>query len=179
MASAFLAAGQTGKKKMEKKENGKIKSDNPGVVIPPPFFYVAVFFLSLWAERALSIDARFLHDNRFFHLGAIVLVVLGGLIIVFAFAQFLRSGTAIAPVRPAKSLQTQGLYAFSRNPMYTGLLILYLGFAFWIGNWWTFLFIPLLVWIVQKFVIKKEEAYLEREFGDKYELYKKKVKRWL
>ena len=63
--------------------------------------------------------------------------------------------------------------------MYVGLAILYLGITCLIGNWWNVILFPLLFIIVQEYIIKREEKYLELEFGKEYNDYKKTVRRWL
>ena len=63
--------------------------------------------------------------------------------------------------------------------MYMGLLILYSGIAMLEGNWWAFIFIPLIIIIVQSYVIRGEENYLQRAFGEEYNAYRKKVRRWI
>lgn len=63
--------------------------------------------------------------------------------------------------------------------MYLGLALVYLGIAFLEGNWWNIIFIPILLIIVQEYIIKREEKYLEAEFGQDYEAHKAKVRRWL
>ena len=63
--------------------------------------------------------------------------------------------------------------------MYVGLAIVYLGITCFIGNWWNIIFLPLLFLIVQEYIIKREEKYLELEFGQQYDDYKRTVRRWL
>jgi len=63
--------------------------------------------------------------------------------------------------------------------MYAGLLLVYIGIAFIKGNIWTFILIPLVIFIVNRLIIIKEEKYLERAFGKQYLDYKNKVRRWL
>lgn len=63
--------------------------------------------------------------------------------------------------------------------MYVGLSLLYLGIACIIGNWWNFFLFPLLLLIVQEYVIKREEKYLVRRFGEAYLDYRRKVRRWI
>ena len=63
--------------------------------------------------------------------------------------------------------------------MYIGLAIVYLGISCLIGNWWNFIFFPLLIIIIQEYMIKREEKYLERRFGAAYNDYKTNVRRWL
>jgi protein-S-isoprenylcysteine O-methyltransferase Ste14 len=82
-------------------------------------------------------------------------------------------------IKAAASLQTKGVYQVSRNPMYLGLALLYLGFTCYFGNWWNVILFPLLLLIVQEFVIKREERYLKRRFGQQYDDYQQIVRRWL
>jgi protein-S-isoprenylcysteine O-methyltransferase Ste14 len=63
--------------------------------------------------------------------------------------------------------------------MYVGFAILYLGITCFIGNWWNIILFPLLIIIVQEYIIKREEQYLQLEFGHEYQVYKNKVRRWL
>jgi protein-S-isoprenylcysteine O-methyltransferase Ste14 len=63
--------------------------------------------------------------------------------------------------------------------MYVGLAIFYLGITCLVGNWWNVVLFPLLFMIVQEYIIKREEKYLELEFGKEYFDYKNSVRRWL
>ena len=63
--------------------------------------------------------------------------------------------------------------------MYLGLLLLYFGLGVFKGNWWTFILAPFLVLIIQIYVIKKEEKYLQNAFGEEYNRYREKVPRWI
>jgi protein-S-isoprenylcysteine O-methyltransferase Ste14 len=63
--------------------------------------------------------------------------------------------------------------------MYVSLLLLYTGLSFIIGNWWNLILLPVLFFVVQEYVIKHEEKYLDRRFGEQYSEYKTKVRRWL
>ena len=98
---------------------------------------------------------------------------------VRSIGQFIRTKNTIIPNKPADSLQTTGVYHITRNPMYLSLACLYLGFACIYGNWWHIILLPFLIWAVQVLVIKREEQYLGRKFGDAYIQYRQKVRRWL
>lgn len=63
--------------------------------------------------------------------------------------------------------------------MYVGLATAYLGVTCFIGNWWNVILLPLLLLVIQEYVIKREERYLQLEFGQEYENYKNRVRRWL
>lgn len=153
-----------------------IKKDSAGVYVPPPLFYVAVFFLSILLQSIIALDHTWLQLNRW--LGWVFI----GLFLLFCFPaiyRFIISKTTITTILTVKNLQTSGIYAITRNPMYLGLLFLYSGIAIFKGNWWTFLLIPVLVLIVQQYIIRQEEKYLKRQFGDVYTAYCRKVRRWI
>lgn len=155
-----------------------MKHDHPGVYIPPPVIYVA-FFLSSIALQSLWP----LHGPQFNSTYTVVvgwLFILFGFIFVFpALRCFVVSKNTVITMKPAHSLQTTGIYAYTRNPMYMGLLLAYTGIAFLKGNVWTFIVIPLLIAVVQLYVIKKEEHYLLRAFGEDYNAYRRRVRRWI
>lgn len=154
------------------------QKNHPGVYLPPPLVYVAFFFLSIFIQKNIPINANWQNTIQANVIGWI-LIIISGLFIVSALQLFITSRNTLITIRPAKSLQTNGIYSITRNPMYLGLLLLYSGIATFRGNWWTFILIPLLILVLQSYVIRKEELYLNRAFGEEYESYRKRVRRWI
>lgn len=151
--------------------------DSPGVHVPPPLIYVAFFFLSIGLQRLSPLPDPLAHTLPHRIIGSLCCVL--ALLFIFpALLMFLRSRNTLITFLPARSLQVDGIYAWSRNPMYFGLLMAYLGLACLIGNWWTLFLVPVVVLAVERVVIKKEEAYLDRAFGAEYTAYKSRVRRW-
>jgi protein-S-isoprenylcysteine O-methyltransferase Ste14 len=74
---------------------------------------------------------------------------------------------------------TTGGYRLSRNPMYAGLGIAYLGAALLLGSWWPVVLWPLVMLAVDRLVIRPEETYLSERFGQDYSDYRAHVRRWL
>ena len=154
------------------------KTDSPGVYIPPPLFYVLVFIAAVFIQQKISIaDALF--QSLTIKIVGIVLLIIALFFLVRSLRQFFQSKNTLILIRPASSLQTNGIYSISRNPMYVGLAIVYLGISCFIGNWWNIILFPFLLLVVQEYIIKPEEKYLERRFGQDYLDYKSKVRRWL
>ena len=154
------------------------KKDHPGVHIPPPLFYVATFLLAVLIQRLIQFDKEFFYTTTSKIVGSIIIVV--GLFFSFpALRQFFKTKNTLVTIKSASSLQTTGIYSVSRNPMYLSLLLIYTGLAFLIGNWWNIILLPLLFLVVQEYIIKREEKYLECRFGQEYLNYKSKVRRWL
>lgn len=157
----------------------KSKRDHPGVYIPPPLIYVAVFLIALILQFRLPLSESLFHYTGTKIVGVIVMLVAIVFFLFRSLRQFFRSNNTVVTMLPAHSLQTTGIYSVTRNPMYVGLSLLYLGIACIIGNWWNFFLFPLLLLIVQEYVIKREEKYLVRRFGEAYLDYRRKVRRWI
>lgn len=151
--------------------------DHPGVYIPPPLFYISFFYFSLILEHDFPLGVGFLrrHTTQFI---AWALAFIGLGVGLMTLMQFIRSRNSIVTIKSAHSLQTTGVYAYSRNPLYVSLFFLYFGAAIFWGNWWTFILSPFLVMLMRLYVIKREEKYLKRRFGKQYKTYRKSVRRW-
>ena len=93
--------------------------------------------------------------------------------------KFRRAGTTFIPYQDSTALVQGGLYRFSRNPMYLGMLDVLLGGALLSGSLSPFLAPLLFVPVMNRFVIAVEERMLEETFGDEYRAYKQQVRRWL
>lgn len=93
--------------------------------------------------------------------------------------QFADAGTSVQLGEPTDALVTDGLYLWSRNPIYIGLCVLYTGLSIALTTVWALLLLPAIVLFLQRTVIEREEALLEREFGEAYSAYKARVRRWL
>ncbi len=157
----------------------KSKADNPGIYVPPPLLYVAVFLVAIFLQSLMPVNHAVFQNSWIKILGAVLIAIA---VFYFAFRslrQFFLTKNTVITHRAANSLQTTGIYAITRNPMYTGLAITYLGVTCYFGNWWNVILFPVLILLVQELIIKREEKYLERRFGDIYLEYKKRVRRWL
>jgi len=151
-------------------------TSHAGVWIPPPLLYI-VPFLAAWLLHAL-VPLPLLPAGIALVL-TFPLLALGIILCVWSIGLFRHFKTSLVPVRPTAALVLSGPYQLTRNPMYVGLLCLYLGAALWQNNGWALILAPLVAWIVQRIVIEKEERYLEHKFGAAYLQYKARVRRWL
>ena len=153
-------------------------TDSPGVYVPPPLLYVIVFLASLLLQHFFPLHFG-MGLGRWTEIPGLLLIALALLFMAPSLLQFIRTRNSLIPFKPARSLQTDRIYAITRNPMYFGLLLAYLGICVFAGNWWTLLLVPALILLVQKTVIIKEEKYLQRAFGAEYEAYRSRVRRWI
>jgi protein-S-isoprenylcysteine O-methyltransferase Ste14 len=153
-------------------------SDGANVRFPPPLIYVAGLVLGIVADRSLSLPRLDLSSTTRGAAGAVILVI--GFAVMFAGAGlFMRRRTAILPFKPASSLVTSGILGWTRNPMYLGMTIFYVGLAIIFDSLTSLILLALVLLTVQTQVIAREEAYLERAFGDEYVAYKRRVRRWI
>jgi protein-S-isoprenylcysteine O-methyltransferase Ste14 len=151
---------------------------HPGVRFPPPLVYVgglvAGWLLHRWWPLAITAAPSPVRST----LGAICLAAGFGLMIA-AVVTFRRARTAIVPLRPAAALVTSGPYHYTRNPMYVSLVALYLGATLLIDSWWPVLLLPLVIVVIQRLVIAREERYLTGAFPTEYPAYCRRVRRWV
>jgi len=144
--------------------------------VPPPLYYVIGLLLGSLLDRvfALPIGGRPAATTA----GAVI-CVLGLALMCGGVAGVIRHRTTIVPHHAVATLVTSGAYRLSRNPMYTGLAIGYLGVASLLGTWWPVLIWPIVMWAVYRLVVRPEETYLSQRFGPAYGDYRARVRRWL
>ena len=92
---------------------------------------------------------------------------------------FLKHATGLLPGQPTTELLLRGPFAVSRNPLYVGLIVLYLAIALWVPSAWAVLLLPVGVLTLVKGAVEPEEEYLRQNYGPAYEEYYRRVPRWL
>ncbi len=150
--------------------------DNPGVIAFPPALFAGTLALGLLLHFIFPVT--FLPRLIAIALGVVVIVG-AALIAISAFRAMRRAQTAVNPSRPTTAIVSDGAFGFSRNPIYLSLTMLYVGIALLFNALWALLLLLPLVVVVQNGVIKREEHYLERKFGDEYSRYQASVRRWV
>ena len=163
----------------------QIDQDSPRVRIPPPIVYLGALLLGIAVDKLLGTRSG-LARLQGVGLGAevrvwiAVAVLAAGLIIgLLAAGLFHRAGTDVKPWRSSTALVTDGPYRWTRNPMYLGMTLVYVGLALAADSPAALLlFIPVL-FVIQTQVIAREERYLEGKFGDEFRAYRARVRRWL
>jgi protein-S-isoprenylcysteine O-methyltransferase Ste14 len=157
----------------------RVPLSNPGVYFPPPFYFVAGVVAGWLLDKyiiALPIPQLM---AGFVSMLGVGLLVIGLLLMMWGLVTFRRAGTAIIPHQSASRLVVTGPYRFTRNPMYTGLTIAYIGVSGLLGTAWPLLLLPEVLFIVFRFVIQREERYLDDAFGPEYAEWCGRVRRWL
>ena len=95
--------------------------------------------------------------------------------------QFKKAQTTPNPkeIDKATSLVTSGIYQYTRNPMYLGLVLMLLGWALYLSHFLAFILIPLFMMYITRFQIQPEERMMTQKFGQNYQAYLEKVRRWI
>ena len=146
------------------------------IFIPPPLYYAA----GLAGGMAInSVVVLPLGGRPATAVAGAVLAALGLTLAFAGVAAVIRHRTTIVPHHPVTTLLTGGAYRLSRNPMYTGLAIAYLGLALVFGSSWPLALWPPVMVAVRQLVIRPEERYLTQRFGQTYTDYQSRVRRWL
>jgi protein-S-isoprenylcysteine O-methyltransferase Ste14 len=146
------------------------------VRLVPPLVY-AVPLLLLWLlDRAVPLR---MPDGAARAVVGWVLVVGGITLTLSAAATFRRKGTTLLPHHAVSTFVTSEAYRFTRNPMYVGMTVAYLGGCLVIGSWWPLLGLPVIVVVIDRLVIVREETYLHSRFGADYAAFCARRRRWI
>jgi protein-S-isoprenylcysteine O-methyltransferase Ste14 len=152
------------------------KQDHAQVRVPPP----VLAFLHVLAALGLQWLVPFPADLPWQLRWLGILLASGGLALAFIAAwRFMAAGTTLDPHSPVSALVTQGPYRFSRNPIYLGFIFVVIGLPLALGTYWGIVTALLFVPLMNRMVIRHEESYLARRFGEEYTAYQSQSRRWL
>ena len=131
--------------------------------------------LGAWALPSLT----FVLPGRAFAAGG--LVAAGIVVTLLGVVSFRRARTTVNPMMPesASTLVIAGIYRWTRNPMYLGMLLILSGLACFLSNALAAALLPVFVLYMTRFQIRPEERALEVRFGPDFVAYKKRVRRWI
>ena len=151
----------------------------PRIHVPPPLILFAGFLAGYGLDALVPLPLVPQAGSTSLLVVQWGLLGLGAAFGLWGFITFVRARTGVLPNQSVTQFITHGPYRFSRNPMYTGLTLMYLGLTRWANSLWPMVMLPLALWALWKLVIQKEEAYLAEAFGDAYRAYKQQVRRWI
>lgn len=153
-----------------------MSNDHAGVKFPPPLIFLISILFGLLVNRLYPMSV--VPESLAMPFGILFIVAAFG-VAFLGFRELGRHKTTVRPDEPSSAIVKSGPYRFTRNPLYVSLSTLQLGIGLWANILWVVvMLIP--VWIVMTTqVIAREEAYLERAFGDDYLAYKSSVRRWI
>jgi protein-S-isoprenylcysteine O-methyltransferase Ste14 len=151
-------------------------ADHPDIVALPPLLDLAAFLVVLLLRWIRPWPILPPHLVPWVGIG----LLLAGLAIGIPGRLALRSaGTSVKPTQPTTAIVMRGPYRFTRNPLYVGLTCFFVGLTLAFDTGWGFVvLVPLLV-VMHFGVVRREESYLERKFGEEYRQYRGRVRRYL
>jgi len=146
--------------------------------IPPPVYAISIAIIMWLLNKYIPIVELIQSPWNKIGLG---IIIIAASFDVWSLFLFLKKHTTPNPMKPENTtgIVTKGLYQYSRNPMYLGLLIILFGFGIWLGSLSPFLMLPVFYWLITEMQIKPEERMLEQKFGKEYLDFKNRVRRWL
>ena len=148
------------------------------VRIPPPLVYATAIFAAVMLH-AFAWPLSLGLDMAARAVGGAALFLPGLLLLGAASSLFRRTGQDPKPWRETPVIVSNGIYRWSRNPMYVGMALLQAGVGVGLSNGWILVLIPLVLVAVYATAVRHEEAYLEQKFGNTYRDYKQSVRRWI
>ena len=145
----------------------------------PPAVQLFISAILMWIISIYADNFRFIfkYNNEL----ALFCLIIGGTIIVFGIAAFRKAETTVTPLHPdkASSLVAMGIYQYTRNPMYFGLLLILFSIGLYLQNLASMFVLPIYIWFISKYQIIPEEEALHKLFGQDYINYQDRVRRWI
>lgn len=154
-------------------------SETAGAIARPILFVPATLAVGLVLDRVLPLPFAVPQIGGLRWLVAGLLILIGVALFAAGVRNFSKADTPLPTNRPARVLVTTGIHRWTRNPVYLGFLLIYVGIGIATQSAWVLLLALPLALVIHYGVVRREEAYLERRFGDTYRDYKRRVRRWL
>ena len=149
-----------------------------GVIARPPLLFLAALLLGFVLDHLLSLPLP-VPRTDFHRITAGFMILIGVVVFVAGIRNFSSAATPVQGTEPTRTLVTTGIHGWSRNPIYVGMFLVYAGIGIAVRSPWILtLTLPLAI-TMRYGVVAREEASLERRFGDTYRDYKARVRRWL
>ncbi len=158
---------------------GKGESDRARTAFEPPLLILASLLVSFGLSRFLPLPLWPGSLSRFGEVAGVVMILGSVVLMTWAGLSMMRGGGSLPVHTPTARLVVRGPYRLTRNPIYTGMVLLLLGIGFARDSWWYLVIAVATAILLRWGVILREEAYLEGKFGDEYREYANRVRRWL
>jgi len=146
--------------------------------VPVPWAFVLTYLVGAGLDAAFHVGG-FMRDYNFLTPAGSAVFILGAALAAWGWLIFRRAETTRVPGENSTTLVTWGPYQFTRNPMYVGLSLAYLGEAGILHQIVPVVLLPLTILYLNRVVIPLEEERLHTVFGVEYERYRSRVRRWL
>lgn len=151
----------------------------PAVRLPPPVVPLLALGVGMLIHWLLPLSTTTIAGGGARYAIGGALVVGGLLLMAFAIGWFRKTGQDPKPWTESPELILEGIYRWTRNPMYLGMGLLQAGLGLLLGSLWPLLLVPVTWCVIYLIAIRHEETYLSEKFGESYERYRTSVRRWL
>ena len=146
--------------------------------IPPPaVLIVCLVLMWLISRETTSLEI----DSEIKLLTSSFMFLLGVSIAVAGIVSFRKAKTTVNPLKPeeASHLVVAGIFKYTRNPMYLGMLCVAIGMVIKLANLWAAVMVLVFFFYISRYQITPEERAMQKLFGDQFSDYTKRVRRWL
>lgn len=151
---------------------------HPVMNIPVPWVFILTYLIGFVVQLYLPMTIRSTVSATVIREVGLIVAGIGIVIAFSALGVFRKRKTTTIPFETPSELVTAGPYRFTRNPMYLGLTLIYIGVAGTRLEVWPLILLPFLLAYINFVVIPFEERRLADTFGDQYRLYRAGVRRW-
>jgi protein-S-isoprenylcysteine O-methyltransferase Ste14 len=150
-----------------------------GVIARPPLLFLAALLIGFVLDGLLRLPFPAPGVDLVHWIIGSSLILIGLALAAAGIRNFSRAGTPVRSIHPTRALATTGIHGWTRNPIYLGMFLVYGGIGVAAQSPWALILTLPLAITIRYGVVAREEAYLERRFGDAYRDYKARVRRWL
>jgi protein-S-isoprenylcysteine O-methyltransferase Ste14 len=152
-------------------------TDSSDAAVRPPFAWLLALAAGIAADRLYRLPFVPASVPRAW--AGVAIFAIGFALAIWAIVTIRKAGTQVETWKPTTAIVANGPYRFTRNPIYLGMMLALVGLAIILDSLWLLAMLLPFYLVIRYGVVAREEAYLERKFGDVYLGYKSRVRRWL
>lgn len=157
----------------------KQSDDHPDVIVFPPLIFLAALTIACVLQWLMPLGFT-AAINQAWRLGiGAAVIITGAPIMISGRLALMRRGTNVSPLQPTTAIATQGIFQWTRNPLYVGGTLLMIGVALLFALDWLLLLTVPSFSVLHFGVVRREERYLDQKFGDVYRRYKSSAPRYI
>ena len=156
-------------------EDDRSAARGPDIIAPPPLLFAGPWLVGFLLDLVVQLPRL----PGVLRLVGVPLTAAGVALLVWFFVTMQRAGTPVDPRERPTTLVQAGPFRLTRNPAYVGWTVFYLGLTLLAGGRWALVLLPGVLVAMDVGVIRREERYLEKQFGADYRDYRRRVRRWL
>jgi protein-S-isoprenylcysteine O-methyltransferase Ste14 len=164
---------------MDPTEREVTDTGTAGVIARPPLLFLAALLVGFVLDRLLRLPFPVRGIDLVPWIISGLLILVGLAVFAAGIRNFSRAATPVPTNEPTRVLVTAGIHGWTRNPIYLGMFLIYGGIGVAAQNTWILVLTLPLAILIRYGVVAREEAYLERRFGNAYLDYRQRVRRWI